>query len=303
NAQLKKAISDSQSKLGTLDPFQTQIFNDEVVPQYQRFIRDYRPTPSGLSADIDTDSIRRYLLFQATKSLKQKEYRFLVALKMDPNCEKCRESFEGIKRLVNNRIVRRGLQPAWLSPEDVADPKLVGKALDDWLADVAARKNFAGAVAVQWNPAPIDDIDTAHADEKRYIIHAFLDVREISKSGGQLELMENDGFESSTARLLTDAFTDVGTKIELAASQTETGKQELLVEVGGIRDYGHLSAIKTQLGNLLKDTGTLEERRISRGKVVFAVATKKSADDVRKQLTGVNLETAPGAPAPSLEVR
>ena len=50
-AQLKAALASSEARLGALEPWQKRIFADEALPQYQRFIRDYRSSASGVKAD------------------------------------------------------------------------------------------------------------------------------------------------------------------------------------------------------------------------------------------------------------
>src|SRR4051794_9867340 len=66
STQLKSAVTASASKLGELEPWQKRIFSEEVVPQYQRFVRDYRSSgTSGVTAEIDLESLRQYLRFYA----------------------------------------------------------------------------------------------------------------------------------------------------------------------------------------------------------------------------------------------
>lgn len=60
---LKAALVEAKSKLGKLEEWQSTLFDEEAVPQYSRFIRDYRPSANGVTADIDLDSLRNYLAY------------------------------------------------------------------------------------------------------------------------------------------------------------------------------------------------------------------------------------------------
>src|SRR4051812_6455948 len=79
--KLKDAVRESEPKLGTLEPWQKKIFEDEVVPSYQVFIKDYRSVGREISADVDVDSIRNYLAYYAPSVSKPKENAALVVLR------------------------------------------------------------------------------------------------------------------------------------------------------------------------------------------------------------------------------
>ena len=50
-AQLRTVVTKAKERLGDLEPWQGKLFDEEVVPQASRFVRDYRPGTKGLSAD------------------------------------------------------------------------------------------------------------------------------------------------------------------------------------------------------------------------------------------------------------
>ncbi len=304
--KLKAAVLESQALLGPLEPWQKTIFEEEAVPQYQRFIKDYRSAQahsgsavSQLNVALDMESLKNYLKFYAPVTLKREEKRLdaLVFLKFEEDCEKCVAASPALRKLVKSRLERRGLRPVWVSIDDLgapveaaADAELKGKVLDERVVDLARVRNAAAALVLQWHKAPIDDIDTAHADEKRFVIHSLLLVRAkgagksegstlgIARNEGKLELFENDRFETQAARLLTDAFTDMGVE----ASRLESGKTigeddsgedkpELALEIGGIRDFAQIAQINALLKAKLS-ASTFEQRRIWRGHVIYAIS-------------------------------
>ena len=61
-------------------------------------------------------------------------------------------------------------------------------------------------------PAPQDDVDSAHADEKRFIAKTLLDIRSIASYQDQAELFDTESFEAETQKLLTHAFIELGGK-------------------------------------------------------------------------------------------
>jgi hypothetical protein len=291
--QLKDALLQAQTKLGELEPWQKQLYTDEVLPQYQRFIRDYRSSGSGLQVEIDHDSLKRYLMFYAPKALKQNDPKILVLLKTDITCAKCVEGQPGIQSLVKARLEKRGLTPVWLSSDDFS-AHLSATGIEDQMASLAKQRKSAGFVVVQWAPAPIDDIDTAHADEKRYVLQSFLRVGESSIKNHQKELLDTDSFEMAEGRLLTDIFTDLGAKIEWEQlNLAETGKEEVFIEISGIRDFGQYNRIRNEIQSKLKDV-VLEDRKLSREQIVFAIFTKKRPEDLKQEMGALNLDAGGG---------
>lgn len=291
NNRLKVALVEFQKELGTLEPWQKKVFDEEVVPQFQRFIRDYRAAQSSTQVDIDSENLKNYLRFYAPKVLQRQSPQILVVLKTDASCAKCGESFEEIKNLVRERLERRGLVPVWMALQDLGEVgKLKGKDLEEGVAALAQDKQAVGVLVHQWNLAPNDPNDTAHADEHRYQIRSFLSLRDISRHPGQVEILEPENFGKSTGRLLTDFFTDLGAKVErIQATQGDPGKDEYLVEVIGIRDFSQYALVKEAVLTRLQSSPGIraEEQRISRGRVGFAVFSSKGVEDLKAQISGL----------------
>lgn len=287
---LKSSVVEAQSKMGNLEPWQKNIYSSEVIPQFQRFIRDYRGTGADLRVEVDTDSLKHYLTFYAPRFLKQKNPLILVSVKPDPNCEKCLSSQSTIQQLVRARLERRGMSSTFTNLDEMA-PATSASALTDHLASLAKQKGAVGFVSVQWELVPPDDLDTAHADEKKYLIRSWVQIGEMSLQSRQKELLDTDSFESSAARILTDIFTDIGAKIELADTNiAEAGKDEILVDIAGLKDFAQFQRVKTNLSNQLKDSASFEERVFSKGRVVFALYSKLKLEEIKKILNQSSLD-------------
>jgi hypothetical protein len=330
--KLKGALLDASTKLGPagraqeLTPWQKSLLEDEALPQYQRFVRNFKSAQShngsaagDLEIDIDQDALRTYLKFYAPVTLGRegKSAQAVVFLRPAPDCAKCELAAPQVRTLVQTRLERRGLQPAWLAAEDLGagGAELVGKALEDKVAQVAAARGAGFWLSMQWGKAPADDVDAMHADEVHYLLRSRIEARGLAsspskaaaqyagKSEGLTDFMDSDSIEQLAARLLSDAFAELGAQaaqLELALSQGGKGAgsdddAELRIEIGGIRDFGQYSRLKAQL-SALYPAGSLEERLVARGRAMLALVGDPSpADKVKADLTGLRLGGAAGS--------
>ncbi len=285
--KLRSAVAEWKTKLGALEEWQRKIFDEEVVPQYSRFIRDYKQTGTGaMSVEVDSEVLRRYLSFYAPKAFKRKEYRAQIYLSADADCKKCQDAMDEIKALAKARIERRGFLGSWLTPGQLGvSSELKGKPLEDRIADLVRQKDDGGALVMQWGVAPVDP---EHPDEKHYLVRSYLLVRKDAtevRQQGELEVLPNDSLSTAAARLLTDAMSELGVKSQVfadAAQEHET--PEVLVTVSGFKDFAQFNRVKSRLQESLKDVAPLEERRLMRGQVTLAVRTERPLALVKSAL-------------------
>lgn len=304
-ATLRSSVADAKEKqLGALEPWQKSLFDNEVVPQYQRFIRDYRPTVAGLMVDVDHEAIRKYLMFHTKRSLNRADSPILVVARAEKGCAKCVAGEEGVRKLVKERLERRGFSVQFVELEQLGAPGAANQVIEAKAAEMARERDTAGVMTVLFGPAPIDTIDAAHADEKRFRIRTKLMVwkrKEGLKASAepvttaptheaksefaveeQLDVLEADPLEPAVTRLLSDSMTGLASKI---AADTGVNAPEFEVEVVGIKDYKQFVALKAQLEAALASAGPVEERMVSRGHAVFAVRTEQGADDLKAMLS------------------
>lgn len=291
---LKTLVSNSQLKLGDLEPWQKKIFVEEAVPQYSRFIRDYRVSGSSVQAEVDVEILKKYLAFHINpKDNKKQEVRMGLYVRGDSDCEKCNQSGAKLRALAQTRLERRGFVPLFISAEDLGSS--VGKTLEERALAVAARKGWIGVTLIQTSIAPPDPLDTAHADEKDYLTKTTLLIPTFQvKQEGQLRILESESMEMAAARLLTDTFTDLGTRILASASlkPAEEQGEEFALVVSGVRDFHQFSQVKMMLQTKLQTLAAIEERRMMRGRVVFALRTEKSIPEIRSQIATLTIDQA-----------
>jgi hypothetical protein len=282
DAQLKRAVGESLTKLGNLDPQQKKIFDEEVVPQYSFFVKDYSQVGNKVSVQVDVDAIKNYLGFSAAKNISSGTTQLLLYLKVDPHCPKCVEASADVHKMIQARVERRGFVALWITPEELVDAKPT---------ELAEKRNAAGVLTVEMKPAPMDDVDSAHADEKRFINSCTLDVRSVLHHEDQSEIYDTDSFEQTTSKLLTQAFVELGTKA-VASGVGLAATQEMQIQVSGFSNFASYTQLKTQIQTRLKDFGVVEERKISRGHAVFAVKSNHTLDEIKQALSSIQLSGA-----------
>jgi hypothetical protein len=298
-AQLQEAINAQAKTLGTLEPWQRTIFQDEVIPYANRFVKDYRPTPKGLQVEIDFDSIRKYFNFSASKVLKRQDLSLLTYLRVDQNCEKCVQASGSIGNMMKGWADRRGFSVRKMNMEDLNDPDLKGKALNNKLSEIAKIRDNVGALIMEVEQEVQDEVDSVHADEKKFKIRVFMNIRLGSDTGsevmrelkhdGELELIETHSFEMAASKLLIETFMDFGGKAAGAAGLSGS-EDDLMLEVSGFKDFTQYNKMKDQIQRVLRDATPLQEKRMSRGKVLLGFRLKKNIQQVKAMLLGVPVE-------------
>lgn len=309
---LKGALLQAQKTLGVLEPWQKTLYLNDVLPQYQKFIKDY--SRSGLSLDsppgtlgkapealivdlkvvIDEESLKRFLMFYGPKFFKKKDTRVLVLLRPQPSCPKCLASLNGLSDLVQAQLWRRGLTPNLVSADDLKFPATEVQ-LQDQVVALAKLRGADATLVVQWGPAPVDDIDTAHSEDVRFVLRSFFQTGESSPFLKQREVLGNDSFQVAEASLLVDLFTEVGAALEKEHSQVTLASQaEVLIEVTGIKDFAQLTRVKKQIQVILKEGSTLEERKLAPGRASFAVYSSQTLEGLKSLFLNANVDPEPG---------
>lgn len=293
-SQLKDAVRAAESKLGTLEPWQKALFNSEVIPQFQKFIKNYRASGTGVVVDVDQEGIKSYLAFNGQQTLKKIDPKVAVLLAADKECQTCLESVLPIHKMIQVRLENRKLNPLWLNPDEFGST-LNEKILFEEIKNSAKTKNVSGIFLVTLKPVTPEEDDTAHADDRRFIIHNLLSIGEIPLLSKNKEFLDNETFENIELSLMVDLFTDLGTRLSFNQKK-EDSPAETWIEISGVKDFSHYNRLKGVLQSQLKSVTSLEERVFSKGKVVFAVRTSLSLNELNAQLEGLKLESGGTSP-------
>ena len=317
---IKDALIKAKGQLGNLQEWQRKLFDAEVLPQFQRFIKDYRlaggaqrgPAATNsnektINVEVDTVSLKHYLNFYAPNFFKIPNPQILVLLKYEPTCQPCLDSLAQMKNTIQMRLTNRGLAPVWVNASDFSASTT--DRPEDQIVAFAREKKAVGGLIVEWAAVVADEVEAALAEEKRYVIHAFMQLGDIVMNPPEKEILDTDSFDVSTGRLLTDMFTEFGAKTELEQmSEAHNGKNEILLAVSGVQDYAQYLRIKASLTASLQDIISFEERRISKGRVVFAVYSqsaneKDGIENLKKQMGTFNLDPNGNSQALTVEIK
>ena len=286
HSQLKAALLEHYSELGSLEPWQERLWQEEVLPQALRFIKDYRALPSGLQADVDVQSIRHFLKFYAPRAFSGggvNQPKLLVYLNTDSQCKKCTESLPQIKAYVNNVLDNRGFQPVWLTDSEMLVGTPGPKVLEDRLSALCRQKKERAGIIVTFTPAPSEEIDTAHADEPRYLIDLVMSLRGVSQIQRKKEILGNESFIQSVTQLMTDIFTELGSVWDQRKlADLDSDSDEVLIEIEGTRDFEQYSKIKNELTEQLKPFGALSDRAISKQNMTLVLFTDTKKDEIQR---------------------
>ncbi len=289
SAQLKAAVIEFQPKLGSLEEWQKKIFLEEAVPQYTRFIRDYKGAAGKagtLNIVIDEALLRNFLAFYAPKALKQEAPKILVALRTDAACEKCMAEAAEIKASIKSRLGLRGFNIVWAPTPPNEEALLNGKMSADPIFSDTEAKKAAAFLLVRVHIQHPDEIDSAHADELRFGVDVSLSVPSFGAAGvkreGSLDLLENDSLLAGMDRLLTESMAELGAKVkQVLALGVSMGGKPTLIEVRGITDFAQYLRFKNGLQQQLGTDVWVEERRLTRGSSLLSVSMGKPSEIVK----------------------
>ncbi len=280
--QLKEQVLEAKKKLGTLEPWQEKIFTEEVLPHYRRFIVDFRRDrqTQDLVVNVDLESLKDFLRYHAPAAGTPSVFVHLVP---EDFCVKCEGELADVKQKVTERLELRGLTPIFLT----------ARISSDKVVDLAREKKMIGALVIEWGQAPYDPSDPSHVDERQFRVQSTLALGDLGKNAGQLDIMDTDSFANAAERLMTDAFTEVGS--EMAGGSSGTSDQAdhhsaITLEVSGIPNFKTYELLRSQLKSALKNT--VEEKIVSRGKASFLIHVHaQNTDQIKAQLKGIVLST------------
>ncbi len=254
---LKKSVRETEPKLGTLEVWQKKIFDEEVVPLAPRFIRNYRQTSRGVSAEVDLGAIKKYLTFYAPLIYDNPKGPTLkLNIKAEENCTQCLEAVTGTVEMVKRRVLRRGFRLVESRQKADADLTL-------WLKRV-----------------PIRDAEAGHEDERGFRVELTFSSKDYTKEK-QADLLINDPFETATSSVLADWVADVSQRNFSAGVQTVPS--EVLFEVTQLRDLSHYAQIRSQLQSeaqgLFGEQAQIVLRQQKQGSAIFALPFSASVNE------------------------
>ena len=306
------SIRDQILKQDSLKPWQRVILETEVLPVFQAFVRSW----DGKKADVDLALLKNYIDFRCEVVGEQSSDScdVWVLYRIEKGCQKCEQSLPGIKKVVENRLVRRGYQVVPLALDSIGISASVSpltgqdrgwtkeKELNQKLIESAAKNKVRGIISIAVRNLPPDSPDDPHADELHFGVNAFqafrsgvknaeeqsrLKASSFSSFSEHLEFQIRDSVEALVERLMTEGTSQIAGRLNRApvvskdsVNAAESLSQEIDFELVGVRSFHHASRVRLRLESFFKETAELSFREVKyqRGRVFFVVQGLRDLD-------------------------
>lgn len=292
----KTAVSDAAKRLGALSPWQKRILEEEIVPVYDLFIR----TQSGSKVDVDIDAMRKQMAFYAPETLKRPDPLLVIYIRAKTGCSRCVDAMTEVKTQAQERVNRRGFVANWVTPEEIGNLAIEGSVLQERLDEIAASKSAAGSLLIEMDETTEEGAGIDRADEKKPRAQLSIRAQGSAQAPAALADLRTTGrraislghtFEGEVSGLLADAFAYFGMKSLLAAPNFQDDPSEIILTVSGVQTFEQFTKLKAALMAQIPDVGSVEERRILRGQVSFAIQSRsRTARQLRSTLVSAPLD-------------
>lgn len=284
--QLRDRLKASKSQLGDLKPWQSKVFDEDVLSHPGRFLKDYRSNSAqSVSVVVDDDAIRSFLGFHALPEKTEAEQQPVVAgapaqpqppsrlawivAKSSADCEPCTKLLPIVKANLEAQLVRRGFTTVTLNDSKAA----------------AGRAKVGLYTVLSVGLAAKDPEDTAHADEVGFEVRlshfANPGEREIATELKNT-VPESSAILAKAEQMMLESFVDLGsrqgTKVaESSESSSSNGLEIRVLNISNESIFGKLlEPLRTQVGAVLV--------RASAGTAYFKVMGSKSREETIQML-------------------
>ncbi|MFN7685413.1 MAG: hypothetical protein ACK5QT_08385 [Oligoflexia bacterium] len=317
------ALSGLKTELGQIAPWQKKIFDQEILPFGQDFVREQRlvstasqsPSQSSIKIELDQALIRKALSFYAPQALSNAEPRVAARIEASEGCSVCTSAIEPLKKLIQARLENRGIRPVWIKDEEMpatpaqGTPPVLAKQLArvGFLRSLEISRSLQGSVLLRveslvgLDSSPQGQGDAVHSEDAKFSLKMGISLGSWV-SFKRVDFQATQPIDGLARRLWTEAmaeFTERGTfaaSVHAAPSNLGTtpseetwAPSEVLIHVTGVRDYFMLTALKSQLQLAVGELSPVIERVMSRGQVTLAIRTALGAAEVRSKISGISV--------------
>lgn len=283
SGQMRGAVEREKPKLGTLTPWQSEAFDQEVLSSSGRFIKDYQTQGETLTkAEVDTDAIKKYLAFHASQILKPENAKIILGVRVAEDCEPCIAAAGSVREDLRRRFSRRGLEVLPLE-RDEARRDLVE------LLSVKAASGWALARLKQ-----IDDPEHPGDFKLKVDLEVRFPGTILSSVQKQMELLMSESIEVAMSRMMIELLSEAGQKIRLAQlGVLETsGSQGIDLKIQGCRNYTDFKQVKQKLQDKLRSDARVVEKQLHHPDGVLAVISSLTVQDISLAISQLKLDAA-----------
>ena len=281
SGQFRGAVEREKPKLGKLEPWQSDAFDQEVLASSGRFIKDYQTQDQTLSkVEVDTDAIKKYLGFHATQIFKPENSKILLTVRVAEDCSACVAAAGSVREDLRRRFARRGLQVISLEKDEARRD----------LVEMLGIKSASGYVLARLRQ--IEDPEHAGDFKIKIDIEARFPGTLLTVIQKQMEIMTSESVEIAVSRMLIDLLSEAGQKIRLAqlGALETTGGQGIDLKIQGCLQYSQCRQLKQKLQDKLRTDARVVEKRLSSQEFVIAVISQLSVQEISQAIYQLKLE-------------
>ncbi len=304
---MRSAVRGLRGKFGELQPWQQKVFDQEILANPQDYVREYRQVGDRYKIDVDQVLIQKFLAFHAPDFLGNAQPRFAVRVEADAGCSVCEAAAPGLRKLFQSKLEIRNAKAVWFKDEEMpiaasgGAPELPRLAL---LQSLETSRGLQGSLLVRIEAILEKDSETgavippAHPEDAKFALRLGL-----AMAGGrtrvirQVEFQYTEPVEPLARKLWLEVITELAIKSDgssgsAALGAVGAGPAEVLLQVTGVRDYFMLNQLKSQVQLAVGEMQPVIERSLSRGRVVLAIRTDRSMEEIRGKISKVTLGPA-----------
>ncbi len=294
---LKIALSRSMYEFEPLENWQRVIFEEEVLTQYEHFIRDYRPTASGYKIDVDKKLVKKTLSFYAPSSLQTQSPQILILLEPNTGCTSCMSEELKVKEQVDKQLKHRGFIPWWIQDTE-ALKKSMTKENDSILKVLyssARQRGVSAALLLSWDQGTSSRAGSEYVNKVKTNIFVRNEAvkligREI-KHEDYFEVSRSETYAHAVELALTKVFQDIGEKCNKLKEDSGHIRNEVWISVKGVKTYSDFNTLKGHIESVLgNEKNEVEQKLITRGSAVFLVRTILDPRVLQLKLAGLKIE-------------
>jgi hypothetical protein len=317
---MRAAVKGIRGKFGELTPWQQKIYNDEIMAFPQDYVREYRQVGDRYKIDVDQVMIQRALVFHAPDFLGNAQPRIATRVEADEGCSLCQGAAPVLRKLFQSKLEIREARAQWFKDEElpVASSSTASTSVAELprlalLQGLEVSRGLQGSLMARVEAQVLKDAETgqviepAHPEDAKFVLRLGLSLGKNTRIFRKVEFQYTEPVEPLARKLWLEVMTELAGKTDLApslAGAAAAGPPEVVIQVSGVRDYFQLTQLKAQIQLALGEMQPVIERSLARGRVVLAIRTDRTLDEVRSKLAKATVVAASGSgPATSLPQR
>jgi hypothetical protein len=263
---------------GLSQPFASQVWEQQLLPQYRRFIKDYKRVQGELTVSLDTEAMRSFLEFDV-KKLSSSSGTLLFFTQFYSSGGGCEAIAKASQTVIQDWMKLRGFQLKW-----VEAPLEQDGISSDWIRKEQkrfSRLSLIGGIGLSVRAGQDNALHGSDIEDQEMSIALnwnFLDQYQYKSELKSFPATENPSFVVQS--LLADRFLDLANRFFSVKAHTDL----LLIEITGPLTAQDVMKVKQALSSLFLENQSITERFMTNGKLILGVNHQKWSADGEAQI-------------------